>query len=181
MRDTSVMPDPALLTMGVVLRPVRQVCERDVLVQAVDVLQAAHRRDDGSVPERFDRGRLFDQLYDSLHCRTAERPRFWVAQADGTVVGVAGYRRAWCSGFGWELAYAGVRPEWQGLGLGRALIRARLVAIASEGQAGDFVLVRSVRPATFQRLGFSPCPGDPKLMVGRVGALAALPRVPVEA
>ncbi|AWJ83350.1 hypothetical protein TSH58p_07295 [Azospirillum sp. TSH58] len=141
--------------------------------QAVAVLQASHIRPDGSLARRYEQGRLFDELYDSVHARTAGQARFYVAQTaeGGRVVGVAGYRQAWCSAFGWELSYAGVHPDWQGRGIGQALIRIRLSGIRLEGSDGDFVIVRAARPETYRRMGFSPCMGDPNLLVGKVGAL----------
>lgn len=137
----------------------------------VDVIQAAHRRPDGSVAPRFERAALLDQLHDSVRATRRDRPRFVLALAgNDAVVGVGGYRPAWCSGFGWELAYGAVLPLWQGRGVGRALLPQRLDAIAAGGKPGDFVLATTRRPATFERLGFRRASsGDPVLMIGTVG------------
>lgn len=137
----------------------------------VDVIQAAHRRPDGSVAPRFERGALLDQLHDSVRVTRRDRPRFLLALAgNDAVVGVGGYKPAWCSGFGWELAYGAVLPLWQGRGVGLALLRARLDAIARAGAPGDFILARSGRPSTFIRLGFRQVSAsDPLLLIGTVG------------
>jgi len=138
--------------------------------QAVHVIQAAHRRSDGSLPERFLTPALFDQVYDGVYSVIRDRARFLVAVADGAVIGVGGYRPAWCSGHGWELAYGAVLPSWQGIGVGMALLRARLDAIAQAGSAGDFIVARSSRPSTFIRLGFRQVSAtDPLLLMGTVG------------
>ena len=146
------------------------------LQQAVAVLQDANAQPGGLLKPRFAWGPLWDQLYDSLHAQHGHnRPRFFVAMdADNTVVGVGGYKPAWCSAFGWELAYGAVRPEWQGRGVGLALLHARLTAIAAEGSPGDFVQVMSRRPRTFRRLGFrSVLDGEASLMLGTVGSVVA--------
>jgi len=138
--------------------------------QVVGVIQAAHRRSDGSVSERFLPLALFDQVYDGVYSTIRDRARFLVALSGGEVIGVGGYKPAWCSGHGWELAYGAVRPEWQRRGVGMALLRARLDAIASAGTAGDFIVARSSRPSTFIRLGFRQVsPSDPLLLMGTVG------------
>ncbi|WP_431856621.1 GNAT family N-acetyltransferase [Azospirillum sp.] len=138
--------------------------------QVVEVIQAAHRRSDGTLPERFLSPALFDQVYDGVYSVIRDRARFLVALADGAVIGVGGYRPAWCSGHGWELAYGAVLPAWQGIGVGMALLRARLDAIAQAGSTGDFIIARSGRPSTFIRLGFRQVSvSDPLLLVGTVG------------
>lgn len=173
MPDCLLNVNPSLLAGGVIIRRLRDV-DPCAVGQATEVLQVAHRRPDGSLAPRFEHGRLFDELYDSVHAQRPGQARFFVAldTATNRVVGVAGYRQAWCSAFGWELSYAGVHPDWQGRGIGQAMIVARLRSIQGEGSEGDFVLVRAARPATFRRMGFSPCMGDPHLLVGKVGAIA---------
>ncbi len=174
MLDGKTSSDPGMLAgpVPIAIRRLRDAGP-SAIGQAVAVLQASHLRPDGILAPRYEQGRLFDELYDSVHARTQGQAQFFVAQTveGGRVVGVAGYRQTWCSAFGWELSYAGVHPDWQGRGIGQALIRVRLTGIQAEASEGDFVIVRAARPETYRRMGFSLCMGDPHLLVGRVGAL----------
>ncbi len=82
-----------------------------------------------------------------------------VAEFDGSVVGHIALSRAQIgdTASGWYLlGPVAVRPDFQGQGIGRALIEAGLGALRSKGAHGC-VLVGD--PAFYTRFGFEPLPG----------------------
>lgn len=82
-----------------------------------------------------------------------------VADLDGSVVGHIAFSKARIGGEspGWYLlGPVAVLPEFQGRGIGRALVEAGLDALRSRG-AGGCVLVGD--PAFYTRFGFEQVPG----------------------
>jgi amino-acid N-acetyltransferase len=76
--------------------------------------------------------------------------KFWVAEHQGEVVGVAGMERY---GDGGLLRSVAVAPEWRGTGLGRALVD----RVLDEGRAAgvrDVYLLTTTAEHYFPRLGF---------------------------
>ena len=77
--------------------------------------------------------------------------RFWVAEHQGRVVGVAGMERY---GDGGLLRSVAVAPEWRGSGLGRSLVD----RVLEEGRAAgirDVYLLTTTAEQYFPRLGFA--------------------------
>jgi len=77
--------------------------------------------------------------------------RFWVAEHQGRVVGVAGMERYGDSGL---LRSVAVAPEWQGSGIGRTLVD----RVLEEGRAAgvlDVYLLTTSAEHYFPRLGFA--------------------------
>jgi putative acetyltransferase len=81
-----------------------------------------------------------------------------VAENDGSVVGHVAFSAASIGGCGeWTLlGPVGVLPEWQGRGIGSALIRAGLEWVRWNGLRGC-VLVGD--EGYYRRFGFAPCEG----------------------
>lgn len=79
--------------------------------------------------------------------------RFWVAEYQGRVVGIAGMERYGDSGL---LRSVAVAPEWHGTGIGRTLVD----HVLEEGRAGgvtEVYLLTTTAEHYFPRLGFSCC------------------------
>ncbi len=84
--------------------------------------------------------------------------RFLVAEVDGQPVAVGGYGPSGYSRHAWALGPAATLPEYQGRGIGAALIQARFDAIGKlageSGKSAVLLHVSSKRPASWLRLGF---------------------------
>ena len=92
--------------------------------------------------------------------------RFWVAEHQGHVVGVAGMERYGDSGL---LRSVGVAREWRGTGVGRTLVE----RVLDEGRAAgvrDVYLLTTTAEHYFPRLGFAPL--FRKLFLREAGSLA---------
>jgi amino-acid N-acetyltransferase len=77
--------------------------------------------------------------------------RFWVGEHSGTVVAVAGMERYGAAGL---LRSVAVAPDWQGSGIGRALID----QVLEDGRAAgvqDVFLLTTTAEHYFPRLGFA--------------------------
>ena len=74
-----------------------------------------------------------------------------VAEAAGEVV-ACGSLKMYSQSFG-EVAGLAVRPDWQGAGLGRALLEALILEARSHGLTEVLALTR--KPAFFHKLGFT--------------------------
>ena len=75
-----------------------------------------------------------------------------VAEAAGEIV-ACGSLKIYSRDLG-EVAALAVHPEWQGAGLGRALLRALVLEARSHGLTEVLALTR--KPAFFLKLGFAP-------------------------
>jgi N-acetylglutamate synthase-like GNAT family acetyltransferase len=75
-----------------------------------------------------------------------------VAEAAGAVV-ACGSLKVYSQALG-EVAALAVRHDWQGVGLGRALLRALILEARSHGLVEVLALTR--KPAFFLKLGFAP-------------------------
>jgi N-acetylglutamate synthase-like GNAT family acetyltransferase len=73
-----------------------------------------------------------------------------VAEAAGEIV-ACGSLKVYSQGLG-EVAGLAVRPDWQGAGLGRALLEALILEARSNGLVEVLALTR--KPAFFHKLGF---------------------------
>lgn len=84
--------------------------------------------------------------------------QFLVAVVDGQPVAIGGYGPSGYSRHAWALGPAATLPEYQGRGIGAALIRARFDAIseamAVAGRSAALIHVSSKRPQSWERLGF---------------------------
>jgi N-acetylglutamate synthase-like GNAT family acetyltransferase len=79
--------------------------------------------------------------------------RFWIAEHQGRVVGIAGMERYGDSGL---LRSVAVVPEWRGTGIGRTLVD----HVLEEGRAAgvrEVYLLTTTAEHYFPRLGFSCC------------------------
>jgi amino-acid N-acetyltransferase len=77
--------------------------------------------------------------------------RFWVGEHEGTVVGVAGMERYGDAGL---LRSVAVAPDWQGSGIGRALVD-RVLDEAQNAGIKDVFLLTTTAEHYFSRLGFA--------------------------
>jgi amino-acid N-acetyltransferase len=130
----------------------------------------------------------------SLDLPTAGVPdwleRFWVADHEGRVVGVAGME---LYGDGGLLRSVAVSPEWRGSGIGRALIDRVLEAGRAAG-VRDVYLLTTTAEHYFPRLGFacisreevpglvrasveftSACPSSAVVMQKKLASRSAMP------
>jgi amino-acid N-acetyltransferase len=77
--------------------------------------------------------------------------RFWLAENEGAVVGVAGVEVYGASAL---LRSVAVDPSWRGSGLGR-LLAERVIAEAQAAGARDVYLLTTTAEHYFPRLGFA--------------------------
>src|SRR4051794_33907929 len=109
---------------------------------------------DGAAPDEAVRAPRAHLRID--HCRRQDPEGAWVAEADGTVIGIA---LAIVREDVWGLSLLGVHPDHQSKGVGRALLDATLVY--AEGRRGAIILSsedpRAMR--RYFRAGFAlrPC------------------------
>jgi amino-acid N-acetyltransferase len=76
---------------------------------------------------------------------------FWVAEADGAIVGVAGVER---HGDALLLRSVAVDPAWRGSGLGQALV-ARVMDGSRAGGAAEMFLLTTTAQHYFPKFGFA--------------------------
>lgn len=144
---------------------------RDDVPEVIDLLQACHRRPDGTMPPRYSESALRRMLYDATAAICPHGSNVLVALADEDIIGVVAYRSAFISALGWEIAYWGTSPSHQGYGVGGRLLDAALTQIRQGAGPDHFVLVRTAHPAAFARRGFHPLPEDAALMRAQVRGL----------
>ncbi|CAO3445807.1 hypothetical protein [Azospirillum argentinense] len=149
---------------------IRKLAHADVR-EVVDLLQACHRRADGTVPPRYADAALGRLLYYATAAICPHGSQVLVAVVGGAIVGVVAYRAAFISAMGHEIAYWGTAPQHQGRGVGGRLLDAALTQISHAAAPDHFVLVRTAHPSSFARRGFRPLPEDTALMRARVGDL----------
>ena len=96
-----------------------------------------------------------ERLLTDAELTTHELPdwieRFWIAEHDGAIVGVAGIE---LYADGCLLRSVAVRPEWRGTGLGRTLVERALESAAEAGARQAYLLTLTAE-AWFPRLGFT--------------------------
>jgi GNAT superfamily N-acetyltransferase len=101
-------------------------------------------------PERYSAQRLNEELHEdsSVFYR-----KFYVAVANGVIVGVGGIKAAdWASNT--HLLYlSAVAPEFRGQGIGRALLKARVEWVEKNFESGR-ILVSSTKAKRFHEFGF---------------------------
>ncbi|HXY29828.1 MAG TPA: arsenic resistance N-acetyltransferase ArsN2 [Gemmatimonadaceae bacterium] len=118
------------------------------------VIRPALREDLSAVEELLRRSALpLEGVREAL-------PDFFVAEADGAVVGVAGYE-ACCAGSGPNalLRSVAVAEEWRGRGLGRELVQ-RVIAEAERRGTRALYLLTTTAEAYFPSFGFQQVSRD---------------------
>lgn len=131
---------------------IRKLAAADV--QAVIALALSNWPDD----ERIARS-LPLELAD-MFSNATYRPTFFVAEIDGEIVGFGGWNWAWHNYDIYEIFWGNVAKGYQGRGIGRQLVEARLEDIAkvaaSEPLARQsYVTVSTDHREMYERYGFS--------------------------
>lgn len=104
--------------------------------------------------ERYDAQRLREELQSAsgLFYR-----QFFVATNDGEVIGFGAVKAADWASHTHLLYLSAVAAKHRGLGIGRALLKARIAWVESNFKFGR-ILVSSARSKRFQEAGFVPIP-----------------------
>ena len=82
------------------------------------------------------------------------RPRYWLAEVDGELVGFGGWNWTWINYDVACFSWAGVLEAHQGKGIGRGLVEVRIADIKQTNSGISLVLVNTWNPAMYRRYGF---------------------------
>jgi N-acetylglutamate synthase-like GNAT family acetyltransferase len=90
--------------------------------------------------------------FNSMFGEAPDPPHYLVADEDGAIVGVAGFRRAWIMQGTYEFCWIAIDKAHRGRGIGHELTERRIEEIDQRG--GALVLVMTGKVAFFEQFGF---------------------------
>jgi GNAT superfamily N-acetyltransferase len=98
------------------------------------------------------RQNLPQELGDALRSNAWRKPRFWVARGYYEIIGFAGLCQSGINYHVFEFTWCNVLPEYQGKGVGRALVERRIEAARDAG--GKVIILTTMKPEVYLRYGF---------------------------
>jgi len=105
-----------------------------------------------------------------MFSRSVIRPTYVVAVEDHKIVGVAGFIQSWFDYQVYEIFWVAVKPEVQGMGIGKRMINDVVVRIRElkRNSKAQAIVLTTETPAFFMKCGFekiSKLPGIRYLMI----------------
>ena len=90
----------------------------------------------------------------SMFSNAAVTPIYWVAEADGHIVGFAGYIQSWMDYSIYQIFWVNVLPDLQRRGVGQKLVR-KLITEVRKKNGSELIQLTATKPnATYYRTKF---------------------------